>query len=88
MSEGNTAHMDGDLRCCLERVKMKDTVLQAHFTKLTTNLEVIPLAEEQVRKISNKVPVEKEVLNDVMGRRLCLYECHGQQAFRRSEWKF
>ena len=22
MSEGNTAHMDGDLRCCPERVKI------------------------------------------------------------------
>ena len=62
ISEGNTAHTDSDLRFCLERVKivkkwdaLKDTVLQVHLTMLTTILEVIPSAEEQVRKISNKV---------------------------------
>ena len=39
--------LDGDLRCYLERVKtvkMKDTVLQAHFTELATILEVITLS--------------------------------------------
>ena len=49
MSEGNTTHMDGDFRFCLERVKivkkwgaLKDTVLQVHLTGLTTILEVLP----------------------------------------------
>ena len=71
MSEENTAH--AGIRATLDAVKkesrlskwaaVKDTVLKAHFTEQRTILGVIPYAEEQVRNILNKVPVEKEVLN-------------------------
>ena len=55
--------LSGKSEDCQKWGALKDIVLQVHFTELTTILEVISLAEEQVRKISNKVPVEEEVLN-------------------------
>ena len=73
MSEENTAH--AGIRVTLDAVKkesrlsklatVKGTVLKVHFTEQKTILGVtcIPYAEEQVRNVFNKVPVEKEVLN-------------------------
>ena len=43
---------------------VKDTVLKVHFTEQNFAEKLSPQAEEQVRNISNKVAVEKEVLNN------------------------
>ena len=71
MSEGNTAHTE--IRVTLDAVKKasklskwaadEDTVLKAHLQSRILQRTIqafIPLAEEQVRNISNK---ENEVLN-------------------------
>ena len=80
---------EGVLECCWERVKtvkwaaVKNTVpLQATIMHRTIS-RVIPQAEEQGRSISNKVVVEKEVLNKakvakwLLGRLLaCILNSH------------